>query len=183
MSINHAILGFLRECSLSGYDLKKRIQDSPILPWSGNNNQIYKALVELLEEGWVTHEVLHQESSPTKKMYTITESGEAELRNWVLTSCEPPEFKKLALAQLAFASGLTDAELHQWLDRYEQELVSQRHYHEEKRRREAIAPCTGRRELLIQEMIHENVLSFYTSEQNWIQRLRSAIKRMEEGAE
>ncbi len=63
MSINHAILGILSCRSVTGYDLKKIIQESPFMPWSGNNNQIYKALVEILEEGFVTHEVRHQEST------------------------------------------------------------------------------------------------------------------------
>ena len=70
MSINFAILGILSYKPMTGYDLKKIIQDSTFMPWSGNNNQIYRSLTKLLDEGLVTNEVLHQESSPTKRFIT-----------------------------------------------------------------------------------------------------------------
>ncbi len=49
MTINFAVLGILSYQPMSGYDLKKIMQDSVYMHWSGNNNQIYKALLELLE--------------------------------------------------------------------------------------------------------------------------------------
>lgn len=67
MSINFAILGILSSKSLTGYELKKIIQESPFMYWSGNNNQIYKALAEMLATGLVTNEVQQQEGSPSKK--------------------------------------------------------------------------------------------------------------------
>jgi len=76
MSIQYAILGLLGCGSFSGYDLKKIIQESPFLPWSGNNNQIYKALTELVEEGYAVSETVHREGAPSKKMYSITVRGE-----------------------------------------------------------------------------------------------------------
>jgi DNA-binding PadR family transcriptional regulator len=51
-------------------------------------------LVELLAEGFVTNEIQHQESSPSKKIYTITKEGLEELKEWVLSSPELPEWKK-----------------------------------------------------------------------------------------
>ncbi len=48
MTINYTILGLLESGDRSGYDLKKVMQELDFLPWSGNNNQIYKALVFLL---------------------------------------------------------------------------------------------------------------------------------------
>ena len=44
MIIDYAILGLLSWKPLTGYDVKRVMQDSPFLYWSGNNNQIYKAL-------------------------------------------------------------------------------------------------------------------------------------------
>ncbi|MCG1013246.1 PadR family transcriptional regulator [Tepidanaerobacter sp. GT38] len=72
MSISLAILGLLSYKPMSGYDLKKIIQDSSFMYWSGNNNQIYKALSELRDKGFVTNEVIHQDGAPTKKIYKIT---------------------------------------------------------------------------------------------------------------
>lgn len=67
MSIQYAILGLLSWKPASGYELKKVIEQSPTMHWSGNNNQIYRSLVQLLDKGYVTNEVQHQESSPSKK--------------------------------------------------------------------------------------------------------------------
>ena len=120
MSINHAILGMLSHQPMTGYDLKKIMQDSPFMYWSGNNNQIYKALLELNAEGFVTSETQHQDGSPSKKIYTITEDGLAELRLWTLTAPEAPEIKKAFLVQLAWTWQLSNAELAKLLDQYEQ---------------------------------------------------------------
>jgi PadR family transcriptional regulator AphA len=59
MSIKLAILGILSWETSTGYDLKKIIEDSSAMYWSGNNNQIYKTLVQLLGEELVTNEVQH----------------------------------------------------------------------------------------------------------------------------
>ena len=61
MTINYTILGLLESGDRSGYDLKKVMQELDFLPWSGNNNQIYKALVFLLEEGLVENRTAHRE--------------------------------------------------------------------------------------------------------------------------
>ena len=57
VSIKHAILGILSFKPLTGYDIKKIIQESSFMYWSGNNNQVYKALLELHDKGFVTNEV------------------------------------------------------------------------------------------------------------------------------
>lgn len=175
MSINHAILGILSCKPVTGYDLKKIIQDSPFMPWSGNNNQIYKALVEILDEGFVTHEVRHQESSPSKKIYTITEDGLAELRDWVLSSTEPPEFRKTFLIQLAWADQLNAGELDTLLAGYENELKTQILMQKEKQRRGLFSPARSAREVYLWDMVYENIISSYENELNWLKRLRAEI--------
>jgi DNA-binding PadR family transcriptional regulator len=175
MSINHAILGILSCRSVTGYDLKKIIQESPFMPWSGNNNQIYKALVEILDEGFVTHEVLHQESSPSKKIYTITEEGLAELKDWVLSSPEPPECKKAFLIQLAWAEQLNAGELDSMLVGYGNELKTQILMQKEKQRRGLFSPARSARETYLWDMIYENIISSYENELHWLKKLRAGI--------
>ena len=75
VTIDYTILGMLSWRPMTGYDMKRMMQDSPVMYWSGNNNQIYKALVQLLDMGYVTNEVQYQESAPNKKVYSITEVG------------------------------------------------------------------------------------------------------------
>lgn len=175
MSIKYAILGILSCKPLTGYDLKKIIQDTPFMYWSGNNNQIYKSLVELLDEGFVTSEVRHQESSPSKKIYTITEKGLAALKKWVLSSPEPPEFKKAFLIQLAWAGQLNADEFNDLLTGYENEIKTQIIIHQEKKRRKAFSPGRTPKESYLWDMIYENIISSYKNELDWIQKLREGL--------
>ena len=57
LDIRYAILGLLQNTRLSGYDLKKAMSRSPLLYWSGNNNQVYRTLAELEKEDFVVGEV------------------------------------------------------------------------------------------------------------------------------
>jgi PadR family transcriptional regulator AphA len=175
MSINHAILGILSYQPLTGYDVKKIIQDSPFMYWSGNNNQIYKSLLELLDEGFVTSEVLHQESSPSKKIYTITPEGLAELKNWVLSTPEPPEFKKTFLIQLAWADLLSTDELNAFLSEYENKVKMQLILEKEYIRRGNFLPDRTMREKYLWDFIHDNLISSYENELNWIQKVRQEL--------
>jgi DNA-binding PadR family transcriptional regulator len=84
MSIKYAILGYLSWTPLTGYDLKKRFEESAAFHWSGNNNQIYKALVELHGEELVTLEVQQQPDAPPRKIYTITHR--LRRRRWALSN-------------------------------------------------------------------------------------------------
>lgn len=175
MSINYAILGILSYKSLTGYDLKKIIQDSPFMYWSANNNQIYKALVELHDEGFVTNEVYHQESSPSKKVYTITGEGLGELKRWVLSTPEPPEFKKTFLIQLAWAQQLGSDELDTLLSRYENEVRVQVLLQQEKKQRGVFSPGRTPREAYIWDKVYDNIISTYKNELDWIQKLRKEL--------
>ncbi|MGE5652699.1 MAG: DUF4180 domain-containing protein [Bacillota bacterium] len=175
MSINHTILGILSCQPLSGYDLKKIIQDSPFMYWSGNNNQIYRALTELLDEGYVTHEIQHQESSPSKKIYTITAAGLDELDDWVRSTPELPELKNDFLIRLAWADQLKPDELISLLSRYENELRQQVLLLQEKERRGTFTPDRTPREAYLWDMIHDNTISTYVNELEWLQRLRQGL--------
>lgn len=175
MSIKYAILGILSCEPSAGYNLKKIIQDSPFMHWSGNNNQIYRSLVELLDDGLVTSEIHHQESSPSKKIYTITEEGVDELKRWVLSSPEVPEFKKTFLVQLAWADVLSTDELDGLLSRYEHEIKMQIILQQEIKRRGTFSPDRTPREELLWGMIYKNMLSSYENELEWVKKLRAEL--------
>lgn len=182
MSIQYAILGILSCQPYTGYDLKKIIQDSPFMHWSGNNNQIYKSLVELLDDGFVTSEVHHQESSPSKKVYTITREGLAELKDWVCSAPELPECKKTFLVQLAWADQLSPDELNALLSQYEYEVNMQIVLHRERDRRGAFCPGRTQREERIWKSIDQNILSSYENELEWVKKLRMELcGQQEEG--
>ncbi|MFC4597871.1 PadR family transcriptional regulator [Cohnella hongkongensis] len=179
MSIKYAILGILSWKSATGYELKKMFEDSSFLYWSGNNNQIYKALIELQQEGLVVSEVIHQTSSPSKKVYTATGHGVTALKEWVMSQPEAPELKKPFLVQLAWSDLLSGQELQELLAKYESEVEAQLAMHREKRKRALHSPNRSARESWIWEMISENVLSTCRNELNWIRETRRKLTETE----
>jgi PadR family transcriptional regulator, regulatory protein AphA len=123
----------------------------------------------------VTNEIHHQESSPSKKVYTITKEGLEELKEWVISSPEPPEFKKMFLVQLAWSNQLNAEEINTLLSNYENEIRMQILMHQEKKRRETFSPNRTSREAHVWDLIYENVLSSFENELSWIQKARKEI--------
>lgn len=175
MSINYAILGILSYKPMTGYDLKKVIQDSSFMHWSGNNNQIYKALTELHDKGMVTNEVKHQQSSPTKKIYEITSEGLAALKEWVLSPAEPSEIKKPFLIRLAWSKQLNTSELNMLIDEYENQVKVQLLMEQRKVKDASFLPDRTALEGAIWSFIEDNIQRTYENELVWIEDLRRAI--------
>lgn len=188
MSIEFAILGLLNWRPLTGYDIKKMFAGSIALYWSGNNNQIYTTLVKLHEGELVTREIEVQEDSPSRKIYSITAKGQAELRNWLLSEPEPPQLKNSFLIQLAWADQLSADELDTLLGKYESEMQMQLSMLQTQAQQRNIAPSgTPRdayvnvtlartpREAVLWSMIQENWISFYENELNWVRKLRKQL--------
>jgi PadR family transcriptional regulator AphA len=172
MSIQYAILGFLSQSPQTGYDLKKRFAESSVLYWSGNNNQIYRALVALHQAGDVTQSVEHPDVGPSRKVYTITEQGRANLRVWLLSAPELPQLRSPFLVQLTWADQLESAELADLLARYEDELhVKLLMLREQMYRDNGDSPRTPRESVLWQA-IADRWLGFHENELVWVRGLR-----------
>ena len=175
MNIQYALLGLLSWQPLSGYDLKKIISDTDVYYWSGNNNQIYTSLIQLHKDGLVTQQVQHQEYLPAKKIYSITEKGRSELRNWVLATTQLPEFRNTFLIQLAWADQLSGEEIDALLGRYEEEIRVQVRMQQEKAKRPAVAPNRTPRETYLWKKISEHLISVYHHELDWVRQVRKDL--------
>jgi DNA-binding PadR family transcriptional regulator len=175
VSIKYAILGYLSWRAFSGYDLKKLIADSVAFHWTGNNSQIYTSLVELHREGLVTQELQPQEHYPTRKVYTITERGLADLRAWLATTPELPQLRNGFLTQLAWADCLTALELDALLGKYETEVQMQLLMCREQERRGSVGPTRTPREAYLWRILAENRIGFYEHELAWAQQARNAL--------
>ena len=177
MDIQYAILGLLSWKPLTGYDLKKIIAESELFYWSGNNNQIYNSLVALHKQGLVSQEVRYQHSLPAKKIYTITQAGQAELRAWLRTPPELPEFRNNFLIQLAWADELDGDELDALLARYAEEVRIQLQMRIAILSRSSTAPNRTPRERFIWRRIEQNMRSMYHQELEWVDRLREDLSK------
>lgn len=94
MSIRHAILGLLHYKDMHGYSIKEHIEKHFGNMWTVNYGQIYPSLKSLEEEGLITMVELapSEEGGPHKKLYTITEKGREEFRNWLESAPERQMF-------------------------------------------------------------------------------------------
>ena len=111
MSLKHAILGFLSFAPFSGYDLKKAFDRSVQHFWPANQSQIYRTLAQLDEEGLVEKEVVEREERLDMKIYNITETGRAELQQWLSTPLPEHDMREPFLIQVYFGGKLSDEEI------------------------------------------------------------------------
>ena len=109
MAIAHAILVSLVESPASGYDLGKQFDSSVGFFWKATHQQIYRELTKLEEQGWISSEVIAQESRPDKKLYRVTELGKQHLLEWMAGPSEPTAVKDDLLVKI-FAGYLAPKE-------------------------------------------------------------------------
>lgn len=178
MSLNHVILGLLKREPLTGYEIKKIIQNTPFMYWSGNNNQVYKALAELLDEKYVTKEVQHQDGSPSKNIYTITDDGLNELKSWLISVTDEPVFKKQILIKLALANQLNRSDLESMLASYADAVKMQAVLSEKELDKCYFAEQEPSGRVSFINLIRENILSFYSNELEWIRKVKEFIAEL-----
>ncbi len=106
MSLPHLLLGLLNISPMSGYDLNKEFNTTIQHFWATDQSQIYRTLYKLEEEKKVRVEMIIQEDNPNKKVYTITEVGQAELRRWLAEPLPESAVRESWLGQLFFSDQL-----------------------------------------------------------------------------
>lgn len=112
MSLSHAILGFLHQEPMTGYDLKTQGFDRSVTHfWPADQAQIYRTLDKLAEQGLVESRIEVQEDRPNRKVYSITEAGKAELRQWLLSELPLSMSREPFLVQLFFTHQLSNDEI------------------------------------------------------------------------
>ncbi|MBN1187257.1 MAG: PadR family transcriptional regulator [Bacteroidales bacterium] len=118
MSLKHAILGFLNNQDLTGYDLQKRIEKTINHFWSSTQSQIYRTLKELIDNELVEMQMVYQDDKPNRKNYTITPKGKEELTNWLNTSIEIPNHRNQFLVQFFFSDNIDNLHIIKNLEHY-----------------------------------------------------------------
>jgi PadR family transcriptional regulator AphA len=111
VSLRYFILGLLTRQPLSGYDIKRFVKSLNWLIGGVSSGGLYPALRALLEEGLVTVDVKLREDRPPRKIYTITDAGERELRQWVDRPAGPDTSTKAFIMRLILASNYSRAGL------------------------------------------------------------------------
>jgi DNA-binding PadR family transcriptional regulator len=179
MSLDHAILGFLRYQPLSGYDLKKMFDTTVQHFWCADQSQIYRTLSRLSDRGWTQVEVHRQSARPDRRVYHVTQGGRAELRRWLRGPFPVPQPHDAALVKVFFAGQLTDAELMAMFEAAAKHLRG-------RLREYARLPPQGRayedvvrseREMFFWELTLEAGIHSARARLKWVERVISRLRR------
>lgn len=113
LTTEYALLGFLRQQPMHGYEIHRRLSESEGLGlvWHVKQNQLYALLGKLEDKGYVTIELEAQENRPARKVFHLTEAGHQAFLEWVQNPVKKAQKLRLDfLAKLYFAR-LEDAAL------------------------------------------------------------------------
>jgi PadR family transcriptional regulator AphA len=124
MSLPHAILGLLKYRRATGYELKNKFNQSIYFFWNATLPQIYRTLKEMLNKGWLTTTIEHQESKPNRKIYNLTDTGLEEFQRWLAESPEFPEHRNPMLIKIFFGKNIDPRQLRDHIQKYREHYAS-----------------------------------------------------------
>src|SRR5579859_938509 len=82
--LEYKLLGLLARQPMSGYDLASHLKQRFVPFGPVSHTQIYPTLASLEQQGLVRYHIVEQHAvRPNKKVYELTEEGQAALRQWV----------------------------------------------------------------------------------------------------
>lgn len=105
----YVVLGLVRVNPRSGYEIKSVVDETTRFFWAASYGQIYPELRRLAEAGLIegTDEA---RGARKRTVYSITEAGEAALREWLGRPPETFEMRDEGLLKLFFAGALPPEE-------------------------------------------------------------------------
>jgi DNA-binding PadR family transcriptional regulator len=81
--MEQALLGFLMEEPMHGYDLHGRVEEELGRIWYMGMSNVYSALKRLEQSGQLQSTLSPQENRPPRKVYRITPAGQKSFLDWV----------------------------------------------------------------------------------------------------
>jgi DNA-binding PadR family transcriptional regulator len=121
MSLRHAILGLLAIRPMSGYELKRIIDESVGHFWTADQSQIYRTLAGLVDDDLASRRTVVQDDRPNLHLHAATQDGLAELDRWLASPLQAPPMREPFLARLFFADRLPTDEVRELLNARRQE--------------------------------------------------------------
>lgn len=188
MSVRHGILGVLARSPQHGYELKKRFEELSGGFWELNYGQIYSTLDRLERDGLVAVEVASGPGAPERRVYRITQAGEAELRRWLAEPAERPRplrdelFVKLAFLDRGdVAAALRLIAEHKRLYLQRMAALTRRKTRLAAARREAAGPpaagpAGGVDDRLIQELLMDAALFHAEADIRWLDHCEAKLR-------
>src|SRR5215468_3411700 len=107
-TLRYIILGLLGAHPMSGYDIKQAFDRALASYWNAGNSQIYTTLKSLNQARLVEAEVIEQKGRPSRKVYRLTATGQAELDRWLQEDVPERFTKDDYLTKLFFCGETSD---------------------------------------------------------------------------
>ena len=89
MALTQAILALLIKKPASGYELAKQFHADFVHLWKSSQQQVYRELAKLEQQGFVSCEIVPRDAFLDKKLYSITDSGKKYLIEWIHKPSQP----------------------------------------------------------------------------------------------
>jgi len=101
MGLKHAVLAALTSEEGSGYELSKRFDASVANFWPASQQQVYRELDRLENDGMVKARTVRQVKRPDKRVFSITARGNRELDEFVRATTKPTVIRDDLLVKVA----------------------------------------------------------------------------------
>jgi DNA-binding PadR family transcriptional regulator len=115
---HYTVLGMLSIKPMSGYDIKKMVEQSISYFWNESFGQIYPVLKQLNENGYIDVKQLSQQGKPDKKLYFINNKGEKILKQWLEKPAEQDYLKSEFLMKIFFAKHVSKEKTIEQINNY-----------------------------------------------------------------
>lgn len=106
----YPILGLLNHKNMTGYDIKKRIDEEIGFFWDIGFGQIYPTLKYMEKEELVTNRIEASDGRPNRIVYSITDRGREELKKWLMVPAEKEYVKYEILLKTFFGNVVSTSE-------------------------------------------------------------------------
>ena len=154
-TLRYIILGLLGARPMSGYDIKQAFDRALASYWNAGNSQIYTTLKSLSDAGLVEAEVIVQTTRPNRKVYHLTQTGQAELNRWLQEEVPERFSKDDFLTKLFFCGETSDDTAMRHLQEHRASLLKQLQHMEWARQQYASRPSRRPRLLEYQMLVRD----------------------------
>lgn len=105
------ILGILERNNRTGYEINNILKNQLSYFYDGTYGMIYPTLRKLEKEGKIKKEKIVQNDKPNKNIYSITNTGIEEFKEYLASSIQDDIYKSDFLMRLFFGASLSNQEI------------------------------------------------------------------------
>lgn len=116
------ILGLLSHEPLTGYEMKKRMDTTMSLFWSGSYGSIYPTLQKLKDKGHIVSDETTK-NGRDKITYSITKGGREYLQQWLRKPVVKDELRYETMLKLFFGSEIGEEDTIQHIQQFEDKML------------------------------------------------------------